>query len=223
MSERRESTHRLRRLLRSGVAVAAAAALTMTLAACGAAAEQTPAAAPVATPSATPGAGATEGFQDPVNQATQAPVSGTRAVRVEIPAIGVDSGLEQLPLDSTGVLTPPVEWQSAGWYKDGVLPGRTGPAVIAGHVDSNAGPAVFFELGDLVAGDEVRVTLSDGSTATFAVDRTETAPKDAFPTAAVYGPTPDSQLRLITCDGLFDQGTGHYVDNMIVFASRINP
>lgn len=164
--------------------------------------------------------GAAGRIQDPVlTDAKQ--TSTATATRVEIPAIGVSSALEQLPLDAAGVLTPPVEWQAAGWYKDGVVPGEVGPAVIAGHVDSNAGPAVFFRLGDLAPGALVHVTLSTGEVVTYAVDRTTTAPKNAFPTALVYGPTPDSQLRLITCDGDFDRSTGHYEDNLIVFATAV--
>jgi hypothetical protein len=44
--------------------------------------------------------------------------------------------------------------------------------------------------------------------------------KNAFPTQAVYGPTPGPTLRLITCDGAFDSATGHYADNLIVFAVK---
>ena len=41
------------------------------------------------------------------------------------------------------------------------------------------------------------------------------------PTLEVYGLTNGSQLRLITCDGEFDRSTGHYVDNLVVFATAI--
>ena len=165
--------------------------------------------------------GAAGGLQDPA-PAGGASTSTAVATRVEIPVIGVDSGLEQLPLDAqTGELTPPVEWMSAGWYRDGTVPGDIGPAVIAGHVDSATGPAVFLRLGELTAGDRGLVTLSDGEVREFAVDSVETAPKDAFPTGRVYGPTPSAQLRLITCDGEFDGSTGHYVDNLIVYAHLV--
>jgi len=166
--------------------------------------------------------GAADGLQDPAPRDAVPGRSAATAVRVEIPSIGVDSGLEQLALDaSTGVLDPPVEWLSAGVYADGTVPGDLGPAVIAGHVDSGTAPAVFARLGELTPGAEVRVTLSDGGVRTFAVDRLEQAPKNGFPTAEVYGPTPDAQLRLITCDGDFDTATGHYVDNLIAYASLV--
>ena len=165
------------------------------------------------------GRGSAGSLQDPLAQPAAESRAGQTAARVEIPAIGVDSVLEQLPLDpATGVLVPPVEWLSAGWYKDGTIPGDVGPAVIAGHVDSNAGPAVFYRLGELVPGDEIRVTLSTGEVTEFVVDSQTAAPKDAFPTELVYGATPTEHLRLITCDGDFNHSTGHYVDNLIVFA-----
>ena len=39
----------------------------------------------------------------------------------------------------------------------------------------------------------------------FTVTRVARYPKDAFPTAEVYGPTADAELRLITCGGAFDR------------------
>ncbi|WP_217639489.1 MULTISPECIES: class F sortase [unclassified Curtobacterium] len=139
-------------------------------------------------------------------------------MRVSIPAIGVESSLEDLHRGAGGELDPPVDWDSAGWFSDGIVPGAVGPSVIAGHVDSPTSAAVFFRLDELVAGDEVHVRMSDGSTRTFTVDRSERAAKAAFPTSDVYGTTPTPQLRLITCDGTFDTATGHYTDNLIVFA-----
>lgn len=139
-------------------------------------------------------------------------------VRVVIPAIGVTSTLESLDLGDDGELTAPGDYRSAGWFAAGTEPGQPGPAVIAGHVDSPDGPAVFARLQELKPGDEVQVVRQDGSEVRFRVSQLETAPKDAFPTTSVYGPVPGPELRLITCDGLFDRSTGHYVDNLIVYA-----
>ncbi len=167
-----------------------------------------------ASSSASAGSGI-EGFQDPAVPAAR---SAATPVSVSIPAIGVQSNLEDLHRGTAGELDPPVDWDSAGWFSDGIVPGEVGPAVIAGHVDSPTSAAVFFRLDELVAGDEIHVAMSDGSTRTFTVDRSERAAKSAFPTSDVYGTTPTPQLRLITCDGVFDTATGHYTDNLIVFA-----
>jgi len=52
----------------------------------------------------------------------------------------------------------------------------------------------------------------------FVVVRTAWYPKAKFPTAQVYGPTPDRQLRLITCGGVFDHSLRSYKDNLVVYA-----
>ncbi len=90
--------------------------------------------------------------------------------------------------------------------------------MIVGHVDGREGLAVFFRLRQLAPGDEIAVDRVDGSTAVFAVERVERHAKNAFPTEAVYGHTPDARLRLVTCGGEFDRSTRHYVDNVVVFA-----
>jgi len=140
-------------------------------------------------------------------------------VALAIPAIGVAGPLESLDVDDDGRLAAPVDPGLAGWFAGGVEPGQAGPAVIAGHVDSRSGPAVFYRLGDLRPGDTVDVTRADGSVVTFRVDEVAEHPKDEFPTAAVYGPVPGAALRLITCSGPFDRSTGHYRSNLVVYAT----
>lgn len=144
--------------------------------------------------------------------------------RLTVPSIGVDSDLMQLGKNQDGTVeVPPLGVDSpAGWYRNSPTPGELGPSVLLGHVDAAAGPSVFYRLGELTAGAEVTVTREDGTTAVFAVDRTERYPKADFPTLEVYGNTDDSQLRLITCGGAFDQSIGHYVDNIVVFATLIS-
>jgi hypothetical protein len=39
-------------------------------------------------------------------------------------------------------------------------------------------------------------------------------------TAAGYGPTPDAELRLITCAGPFGVATSHYLRNIVVYATE---
>lgn len=145
-------------------------------------------------------------------------VEETVPVRLRIPAIGVDSALETLRRADDGRLAAPDDWQSAGWFAGGPVPGSPGPAVVAGHVDSPDGPAVFADLARLRPGDRIEVELGDGGVAAFEVDGSRTVPQADFPTDEVYGPVPDRQLRLITCH-TFDEAAGHYVDNLVVFAT----
>jgi sortase (surface protein transpeptidase) len=139
-------------------------------------------------------------------------------VRLRVPAIGVDSTLQPLHRLADGSLQSPSRWQRAGYYADGVLPGQTGPAVIAGHIDSTAGPAVFYRLRDLRRGDRAFVVLTDRRVLGFEVDRLAAYPKRDFPTLAVYGPTPLPELRLVTCTGDFDERAHSYLDNLVVYA-----
>lgn len=139
-------------------------------------------------------------------------------VTVKIPAIGVKTALEDLAVDDAGVLEPPRKPDVAGWYAKGVAPGDSGPAVIAGHVDSKTGPGVFFRLPELQAGAEVVVERKDGSELVYVVSKTYPVAKSEFPSATVYGPTPGSELRLVTCGGEFDRVAGSYRQNVIVEA-----
>jgi LPXTG-site transpeptidase (sortase) family protein len=143
---------------------------------------------------------------------------------VRIPGIGVAAPVMKVGLDADGaVQVPPLGAHNlAGWYRGGPAPGQRGPAVILGHVDSATGISVFYRLRDLHAGDRVYVTRADGSVAAFAVDGLQKVAKDAFPTASVYGQAGYPGLRLITCGGPFDQVTGHYLDNIIVYAHLVS-
>lgn len=149
---------------------------------------------------------------------TTADAQAPAPVRVRIPAIGVDAPVEPLDLDAQGVLPAPGGNHVTGWWRAGPEPGERGPAVIAGHVDSYQGPAVFLRLAELEAGQRILVEREDGTAIAFAVTHLERHAKDAFPTAAVYGGTPGPELRLITCGGEFDSAARRYLDNIIVYA-----
>jgi len=145
-------------------------------------------------------------------QQTAPPVSLT------IPAIGVRTTLVDLGLNSNGTLQVPASTAVAGWYSGSPPPGAVGAAVIAGHVDSRAGLGIFFWLRTLHPGDRVYIGRSDGTVVVFTVTRVQMYAKDQFPTASVYGPVPDAELRLITCGGTFDRSLGSYLSNIVVFA-----
>ena len=204
-------------MLRGPVAVAAALVLAAAgLAGCAGGP------APAPTPSVSPAAAASgprstadhaEGFRSPRKRPAVA-----LPARLRIPAIGVDTPVMRLGLDSHGAIQPPSAWQKAGWYTGSARPGQAGPAVVLGHVDSTSGPAVFYRLASLRSGDVVEVTRTDGTRGTFRVSGRQQVAKSRFPTDLVYAPTLEPSLRLVTCGGTFDRRSGHYRDNIIVFA-----
>jgi hypothetical protein len=162
-----------------------------------------------------------EGMPAPPGSASAAapPPGGVQPARIRIPAIGVDAPVVDLGLEANRTLEVPADTDATGWWSGGTKPGAAGPAVVVGHIDSESGPAVFYRLRQLEGGDRVEVVGVDGTVVPFTVDGLLTTAKDAFPTASVYGPTEGPALRLVTCGGEFDEGSQHYVDNTIAYAS----
>lgn len=141
--------------------------------------------------------------------------------RIRIPAIGVRAPVVSLEREPDRTMETPKNFDNTGWYEPGSEPGERGPAVIAGHIDSTSGPAVFYRLRELKRGNLIRIKRADGSVVRFRVEGLERWPKAAFPTRRVFGRTRLAALRLVTCSGNFDPSTGHYVDNTIVYATRV--
>jgi hypothetical protein len=187
-----------------------------------------PAPAPSATPAAAAAAAAAGPPPPPGRAAEAGPIAtSSPPATLRIPAIRVDSPVDQVGLNPDRTMEVPAEgtpgYDHAAWFRYSVTPGRQGPSVIIGHVDSaEAGPSVFFELGRLRPGERAEVVRADGVTVTFEVTEVAVYPKDAFPTDRVYGPTAGPELRLITCGGSFDSGAGSYRDNTVVFAREVS-
>jgi hypothetical protein len=180
-----------------------------------------------------------------VPPATAAPrvvtVHRVRVVRIArhaalvIPALGV-----RAPLAATGAvgqpgtasLTIPSDIHTVGWW-DGVVtngdtrikeaapaPGDPGVALIAGHVNSaSAGAGALYNLRTLHKGDTIRVIGVDRRTTSWKVI---SAPQYTVKTAlprALFRTSGPPRLALVTCGGPFDAATGHYLDNVIVWAA----
>lgn len=144
---------------------------------------------------------------------------GLAPVALSAEAIGLHSShVVELGLTDQKRLEAPEPWEAVGWYALGEAPGETGAAVLAGHLDSDTGPAVFHRLKQLEVGDTVSVARADGAVAHFAVYAVEQYAKEEFPTHRVYGDTQEPELRLITCGGDFDDVGHSYEDNVVVYA-----
>lgn len=139
---------------------------------------------------------------------------------VRIPAIDLEAPLIDLGIAPDGQMEVPSDYDEVGWFTGGGRPGGFGPTVIAGHVDSPTGAAVFFRLKELTEGDLVEVTDAAGTTFPYTVTAVADYPKSSFPTQDVFGAVADDELRLITCGGVFDASAASYVDNRVVYAVR---
>lgn len=154
----------------------------------------------------------------PASAAPSLPAS--RPTRLTIPDIGVSAPFAPLHIGKSGKLEPPPpdDINLAGWYAEGPTPGERGNSIVAGHVDTATGPAVFFLLSMVKPGSTAEITRADGTIAKFKVDSVETFSKNDFPDQRVYADTPNAQLRIITCAGAYDHSKKDYTDNVVVFA-----
>ncbi|GAY13014.1 peptidase C60 sortase A and B [Pseudonocardia sp. N23] len=143
-------------------------------------------------------------------------------VELRVPAIGLSVPVSQLGLNPDRTVEVPTDFQQPGWFRLGPTPGQLGSAVILGHVDSYRGPAVFFRLRSLQAGDTVEVSRVDGSVAHFVVDTVATFPKAQFPAEQVYASHGTSRLQLVTCGGEFDSAARSYLSNVVAFTSLVS-
>lgn len=174
----------------------------------------TPSPSSTATPTPTPTASPT-----PKPVAERVTKTGVAPERIEIPSIGVDATVVDLAI-GPGDPEVPEAWEDAGWYTATRKPGEIGPSVVAGHIDSKSGPAVFFRLDELSSGDEIIVHGADGESRTFVVSDSGQYPKENLPDEVFGFGERRAELRLITCGGTFDRSDGHYEDNLVVYAAE---
>jgi LPXTG-site transpeptidase (sortase) family protein len=142
-------------------------------------------------------------------------------VSIEIPQIEVNAQIEYVEKDFEGRMAVPLDYNNVGWYSPGTFPGENGQAVMAGHIDSETGPAVFSKLSTLKIGDQIRVRISTGEIIYFEVYDIKNFSDKDFPIKAVFGATEFAGLNLITCTGTFDESTKNYSNRIVVFTKKI--
>lgn len=175
----------------------------------------TPTVAPTPTPEPTPEPRAPLVIPE-VGRATTARFA---PAGIAIPRIGVEARIESLGVTPEGQMEDPDDYGAVGWYRHGPTPGEAGRAVMAGHLDSQTGPAVFYRLGDLAPGDEIVVRRGgQAGDLVFVVRETARYRTAEVPLDRVYGPSERPELVLITCAGAFDRGARAYDERLIVVA-----
>ena len=140
-------------------------------------------------------------------------------VRIQIPSIKVDAAIEYVGLTPEGNMDIPKNYDNTAWYEPGARPGDVGNAVIAGHVDSKTGIAVFWYLAKLKPGNEVFVVGADGVTRRFVVDALNSYGRTDAPLQRIFGPTAERHLNIITCDSSTPFADGHYASNVVVYTT----
>ena len=141
---------------------------------------------------------------------------------LSIPSLGIDAPFISLDVKRDGSMETPSDGDTVGWYKHAPTPGELGPAIVAAHVDTKAGPAVFAKLHLLKPGDTFEITRADGTLTKFQVNEVKQYPQNDFATKQVYGNIDYAGIRLITCGGMFSQSTKRYSHNTIIFGSLVS-
>lgn len=137
-------------------------------------------------------------------------------VRLTIPAINVNAGVQYVGVTSEGVMEVPNNATDVGWFKLGSRPGDKGSAVISGHFDGKNGEAgVFINLYKLKKGDKLYIKDDKGITTTFVVRESRIYnPGNA---EEVFSLNDKAHLNLITCDGVWDGVKKSYSKRLVVF------
>ena len=137
---------------------------------------------------------------------------------MRIPALGIDTAVQWVGVDAEGRMDVPSNYTEVAWYERGPSPGTPGNSVIAGHLDSTTGPAVFYRLEDLQPGDEIITYTQDGQEYRFVVTTSEVYDAVDAPLDRIFGNAIRPQLNLITCDGAFDQSQRQYDKRLVVYS-----
>lgn len=168
---------------------------------------------------------ATAGDTTPSIPSTPAPPARPAPLAVRIAAIGVDAPIVPVGLEDGGEMEIPERVAEIGWYDPdglGVVPGTTGTAVLAGHVDSRTqGRGALYDMRDLRTGDTIEVDLDDGTTQRWRITEVIQYPKVDLPLTEIFTWAGPERLALITCGGEFDRTERSYTDNLVVYAEPL--
>ncbi|MEZ0481667.1 sortase domain-bontaining protein [Planococcus sp. SSTMD024] len=149
-------------------------------------------------------------------------LQGMKPARIAIPSIGVDAAIEETGVLDNGEMGVPEDVDQVGWFEPGFKAGAEGNAVLAGHVDSLTGPAVFYELDQLEKGDQFTLTDADGREMAFEVRGTSSYITDEAPVEEIFGRSDQRMVNLITCTGDFNRDIGSHEERLVVSAELIS-
>ncbi|MEI7653078.1 MAG: class F sortase [bacterium] len=156
----------------------------------------------------------------PTSTPTPTPTPVVLPSSISIPALQiVQSPLEYLGTDSDGSMQTPHNPLAVGWLHIGPKPGEVGNSIFTAHYDDAQGrPAAFYYLKNIAIGDEITITLVDGSPRTFHVDFV--GELDAYDgnVGAITRQTDYPSITLVTCHGSWDMRSGMYSRRLVVYA-----
>lgn len=158
---------------------------------------------------------------------TPTPFNGAVA-RMSIPRFKVDAPIEELAINSRNELDTPhpgKENTDVGWYYIYDKPGWGGNAVFAAHVYYHSIPAPFVSLAKSVAGDDIMITMEDGTQYKYKVISNKRYNRDTIPMGDIIWP-PDKPkekewITMITCGGELDSTGQEYISRDVIVAEKV--
>jgi LPXTG-site transpeptidase (sortase) family protein len=155
--------------------------------------------------------------------ATHANAPDEYPVRLIIPSLSIDANVQYVGITAHGTMSVPNNFTDVGWYKYGPVPGSSGSAVMAGHVDNAlALPGVFKHLQDIQPGADVYVEEKNGQQLHFVVDDVGTYDATGAPTGRIFEQVGPPGLNLITCEGTWIQSEHQYDHRLVVYTHLVN-
>lgn len=162
----------------------------------------------------------------PIAQAARA--GGTSASRgetpvaIRIPKAGVDASVERLEIVDGVMPNPSGPW-IVSWYHDLATLGRRDNVVMAGHVDYwDVGPAVFWNLSQLLPGDAIAVLSEKDNSFSYVVGWMKNyvvADMTSEDFDEMLGDAGGEALTLITCAiGSWDEAAQEYRERTVLRA-----
>jgi len=137
--------------------------------------------------------------------------------RLQLPAAGVDAAVVPVGVGPGRELAVPGDVHLLGWWSSGPLPGSpAGTVVIDGHVDDRGGPGALFRLARTPVGSALVLQTSAG-VLRYVVQARRLYDKDQLP-GDLFTAAGQPRLVLVTCGGPFDRASGHYQDNVVLYA-----
>ncbi|HEU0165397.1 MAG TPA: class F sortase [Thermomicrobiales bacterium] len=148
--------------------------------------------------------------------------TATLPVAIQVPKAQIDAQIEVLDIVNGAMQNPTGPWV-VSWYEQTSELGVVGNVVVAGHVDYwNVGPSVFYNIRNLVKGDEITLTGASNTTYTYVVDTNRIYGVQELTSGALadlVSATTTSVLTLFTCGGEFDYVNGEYLSRTVVRAN----
>jgi LPXTG-site transpeptidase (sortase) family protein len=137
-----------------------------------------------------------------------------------VPALGLQAPVVPIEMDAAGVLTPPADVDTVGWWQRSAQPGSgQGQTLITGHT-VRVGDGAMDRIGELGSGARVEVRAASGTAAyrvsdVVTYDRAEVADR----AQELFGQDrDDGRLVLVTCT---DWNGEVWERNIIVLAQPV--